>query len=326
MITPLPSANHLIEFTNSSDAAKKLSGIDEGSKKRKSSLDVKDSRLSWDSMEIEKGEEKIKNEIPKSTVDKKKKNEVKEPIIRKSIVTSAPSKIDTKVRAVLKENANTSKSEVLKEKKTAHADVNSATAVRDTSRRRSNKVVVATHGTGGEGEEKEEIEEKKEKKEGTALALTNQIGVSKGLQAGFKFSVPGSPPSDRSRRILSDSKIIVDSPEMTPSPISLKSTSSKVSKSVTAIVGAPSEKKECSLPKTKKDSIKNSKESVKHSEELAISNNGVDENNYFSLLGKSVENSTTSVPSTAVPQGQGQYVGVVIACSSPQGRPDSPCW
>lgn len=335
MITPLPSANHLIEFTNSSDAAKKLSGIDEGSKKRKSSVDVKDGRLSWDSMETEKGEEKYKNKTAKSTVDKKKKNEVKEPIIRKNIVTSASSKIETKVSAVMKEYSSTSKSEVLKEKKTAHADVNSATAVRNSSKRSSNRTVVAVHDTGGESEEEKEKEEKdeekeekedlKEKGEGTAMALTSQKGVSKGLQSGFKFSVPGSSPSDRSRRRLSNSKIIVDSPEMTPSPISSKTTSNKVSKNVTAIAGAPSWKKECSLPKAKKDSLKNSK-SAKQSEELAISNNGVDENNNLSLLMKSVENAAVPVPSTAVPQRPGQHVGIDKACTNPQGRPDSPCW
>ena len=329
MITPLPSAKHLIEFTNSSDAAKHLSETDEGSRKRKSSFDVKDGRLSWDSMETEKGEEKIKNKIAKSNVDKKKKNEVKEPIIRKSIVTSDSSKIDTKVSAVLKENANTSKSEVLKEKKTVHADVSSTSAVRDSPRRLSNKAVVAIHGTGEEEEEgkeekEEEKEDMKEKGEGTVLALTNQKGGSKDLQTGFRFTVPGSPPSDRSRRRLSNSKIIVDSPEMTPSPISLKTTSNKVSKSVTAIAGAPSGKKECSLPKPKKDSIKNSK-SAKHTEELAFrGNNGVDENDNSSLHGKSVENTAIPTPSTAL--SQGQHVGIVVACSSPQGRPDSPCW
>lgn len=289
---------------------------------------MKDGRLSWDSMETERGEEKNKNKIAKSIADKKKKYEVKEPIIRRSIVTSDSSKTDTKVSALLKENANTSKSEVLKEKKAVHADVNSTTAVRDSSRRRSNKAVVAIHGTGGEEEEdkeeekKEEKEDIKEKGECTVQALTNQKGGSKDLQTGFKFSVPGSPPSDRSRRRLSNSKIIVDSPEMTPSPISLKTTSSKISKSVTAMAGAPSGKKDCSLPKSKKDSIKNSK-SAKHTKEQAISD-GVDENDNSSLHGKSVENTATPTLSTAV--SEGQHVGVAVACSSPQGRPDSPCW
>ena len=320
MIEASSSSNHLIEFCNSSNVAKRLSLGDQGSRKRKSSVDGKDSRLSWDSMEVENEEErvekaqkveKVEKKIVKPTVgDKKKDIEVKESQIRKKIAVSASSEVDRSVDAI--QSVSTSKSDSVEEKKITSKAVKSASVVRDSSRRLSGRTVL------GKDDAVEEEEGEK------VSALDHKDGKNKDLQADFKFSVPRSPPSDPSRRRLSSSRVIVDSPPLTPSPVSLPLQASEVSKGVASVIEVPSGKREPSLQKAKKDSIKITKP-AKHLESSGAASDElpVDENNDFAQNAKPVDNVDSPDSPVAIHKGE---AGVVNPHSSPRGRPDSPCW
>lgn len=314
MIEALPSANHLVEFSNSSNVAKRLSLGDQGSRKRKSSVDGKESRLSWDSMEVENEEDKVENvvkNVAKPTVADEKENiEVKEPKIRKSIVISASSEVDRSVGAI--QSVSSSKSDNVEEKKIISKAVKGASVVRDSSRRLSGRTVLAK-----DDAVEEEVEEK-------VSALSHKDGKDEDLQADFKFSVPKSPPSDPSRRRLSSSRVIVDSPPLTPSPVSLPLQASKVSKGVASVMEVPSGKREPSLQKNKKDTIKITKP-AKHLESSRATSDElpVDENNSFAQNAKPVDSAASPDSPIAIQKGQ---AGIMNVDSSPRGRPDSPCW
>ena len=319
MIEASPLANHLIEFSNSSNVAKRLSLGDQGSRKRKSTVDGKESRLSWDSMEVENEEEKservqkvekVEKKVAKPTVaDKKKDIEVTEPKIRKNIVILASSEVDRSVGAI--QSASCSKSDSVEEKKITSKVVKSASVARDSSRRLSGRTVLA----------KDDAEEEEGEK---IPALSHKDGKDKDLQADLKFSVPRSPPSDPSRRRLSSSRVIVDSPPLTPSPVSLPLQASKVSKGFASVMEVPSGKREPSLQKAKKDFIKVTKP-AKHleSSEATSDELPLDENNNFAQNTKTVDNADSPDSPVAIHKGQ---AGIVNAHSSPRGRPDSPCW
>jgi hypothetical protein len=320
MIEASPSANHLIEFSNSSNVVKRLSLGDQGSRKRKSSVDGKESRLSWDSMETVNEEEKVgkvqkvekvEKKIGRPTnADKKKVIEVKESKIRKNIVISASSEVDRSVDVV--QSVNSSKSDSVDDKKITNKVVKSASVVRDSSRRLSGRTVLAKDDA-VEEEEREKIP-----------ALSHEDGKDKDLPSNFKFSVPRSPPSDPSRRRLSSSRVIVDSPPLTPSPVSLPLQASKASKGAASVMDVPSGKREPSLQKVKKDSIKVTKP-VKHleSSEATSDELPVDENNNFAQNAKPVDNADSPDSPIAIRKGQ---AGIVNPHSNPRSRPDSPCW
>lgn len=309
MIEASPSAKHLIEFSNSSNVAKRLPLGDQGSRKRKSSVDGKESRLSWDSMEI-KNEEKVVKKVAKSNVAYKKKDiEVKEPQIRKDVILSASSEVDGSVGAI--QNVISSKSDNVEEKKSISIALKSASVVRDSSRRLSGRTVLA----------KDDAVEEEGKK---FSALGHKDGKNKDLQADFKFSVPRSPPSDPSRRRLSSSRVTVDSPPLTPSPVSLTLQASKISKGVASVMDVPSGKREPPLHKAKKDSIKITKPGKHLGSTGATSDESpVDENKSFAQNAKPVDIAASPDSPIAIQKGQ---AGIVEAHSSPRGRPDSPCW